>query len=192
MTNGNRDFLIIVGKLVIISAVAAALLSITYIPTQAQLKDNIAKAREEKLFEVMPQATNFEPVYGDKIINEDGDKEILYYLAKDESGNVIGYAFFKRQPGAQDIIEVAGGVTSDFSRITGMSVLSHSETPGMGAKIVEPAFKDQFKELSLNELKLSSSGGKVDSITGATISSQAVVDALSSKVESIKQLEGGR
>jgi len=190
MTDGNRDFIIIVGKLVLISAVAAALLGITYVPTQEQLKDNIAKAREQKRLEVMPLAADFEPVYGDTIINEDGDKEILYYVAKDESGNLIGYAFFKQQPGAQDVIEVAGGVTSDFGKITGMSVLSHAETPGLGAKIIEPAFKGQFKDIPLSQLKLSSSGGSIDSITGATISSQAVIDALSSKVESIKKAEG--
>lgn len=190
MTDGNRDFIIIVGKLVLISAVAAALLGITYVPTQAQLKVNTEQARVLKLSEVMPQAVDFEPVYGDTVINEDGDKEILYYLAKDGSGNLIGYAFFKQQPGAQDIIEVAGGVTSDFVQITGMSVLSHAETPGLGSKIIEPAFRQQFNGIPLSQLQLSSSGGSIDSITGATISSQAVIDALSSKVESIKRTEG--
>ncbi len=190
MTDNNRDFIVIVGKLVLISAVAAALLGITFVPTQAQLKINTEQARVQKLSEVMPQAATFDPVYGDAIINEDGDKEILYYLAKDESGNLIGYTFFKQQPGQQDIIEVAGGVTSDFGQITGMSVLSHAETPGLGAKIIEPAFKQQFNGIPLSQLQLSSSGGSIDSITGATISSQAVVDALSSKVESIKRTEG--
>jgi electron transport complex protein RnfG len=190
MTDNNRDFIVIVGKLVLIAAVAATLLGITYVPTQEQLKENIAKAREQILLEVMPLAADFEPVYGDTVINEDGDKEILYYLAKDGSGNLIGYAFFKQQPGQQDIIEVAGGVTSDFGQITGMSVLSHAETPGLGAKIIEPAFKQQFNSIPLSQLQLSSSGGSIDSITGATISSQAVIDALSSKVESIKRTEG--
>ncbi|MCC7575800.1 MAG: RnfABCDGE type electron transport complex subunit G [Methanomethylovorans sp.] len=190
MTDNNRDFIVIVGKLVLIAAVAATLLGITYVPTQEQLKENIAKAREQKLLEVMPQAATFDPVYGDTIINEDGDKEILYYLAKDGSGNLVGYAFFKRQPGSQNIIEVAGGVNSDFTQITGMSVLSHSETPGLGARIIEPAFRQQFNGIPLSQLKLSSSGGSIDSITGATISSQAVIDAMSSKVDSIKRTEG--
>jgi electron transport complex protein RnfG len=71
-----------------------------------------------------------------------------------------------------------------------MSVLSHAETPGLGSKIIEPAFRQQFNGIPLSQLQLSSSGGSIDSITGATISSQAVIDALSSKVESIKRTEG--
>jgi electron transport complex protein RnfG len=46
-----------------------------------------------------------------------------------------------------------------------------------------------FNALPLSQLSLSSSGGSIDSITGATISSKAVVDALNSKVESIKSTE---
>ena len=59
MTDGNRDFIIIVGKLVLISAVAAALLGITYVPTQAQLKVNTEQARVLKLSEVMPPGGGF-------------------------------------------------------------------------------------------------------------------------------------
>ena len=47
-------------------------------------------------------------------------------------------------------------------------MLSHAETPGLGSKIIEPAFRQQFNGVPLSQLKLSSSGGSIDSITGAT------------------------
>lgn len=188
MSDGNKEFVVVVGKLVLISVVAAALLGITYVPTQAQLQKNEQEAMNLKLLEVMPDAT-FEPVYGDQVNAETGEQEILYYRAKDTSGNLMGYAFLSSQAGAKGTIVVVGGVDSSFSTITGMSVLSQEETPGLGSKIAEDAFRNQFNALPLSQLSLSSSGGSIDSITGATISSKAVVDALNSKVESIKSAE---
>lgn len=188
MSDGNKEFAVVVGKLMIISIVAAALLGITYVPTQAQLEKNEQEAMNLKLLEVMPDAT-FESVYGDQVNAETGEKEILYYRAKDASGNIIGYTFLSSQAGAKSTIVIVGGVDSSFSKITGMSVLSQSETPGLGSKIAEAAFKDQFKDVPLSKLSLSSSGGSIDSITGATISSQAVISALNTKVQSIKSSE---
>ncbi len=65
----------------------------------------------------------------------------------------------------------------------------------MGAKIVEDSFLSQFKGLSMDEVALSRDGGKVDAITGATISSSAVVEgvkeAILKKLETSNK-EGGR
>ncbi|WMW21293.1 Rnf electron transport complex subunit RnfG [Methanolobus mangrovi] len=189
MSESNKDTIMIVGKIVIISVVAALLLGITYVPTSAQLKINEENARTSILGELIPEANNnFEPIEGD-VVDEDGNREVLYYRAKDASGNIIGYAFFKQQAGAQGPIVVAGGVDSTFSTLRGMSVLSHEETPGLGAKIVEANFQSQFADLPIASLGLSSSGGSIDAITGATISSKAVVDALNSKISEIEEAE---
>ena len=189
MSDSNKETMIVIGKLVIISVVAALLLAITYVPTSAQLKINEENSRKEILGELIPEANNnFEGVEG-AVINEEGDREVLYYRAKDASGNIIGYAFFKQQAGAQGPIVVAGGVDSSFTTLRGMNILSHEETPGLGAKIVDDAFQTQFVDLPIASLGLSSSGGSVDAITGATISSQAVVDALNSKISEIEEAE---
>jgi electron transport complex protein RnfG len=59
-------------------------------------------------------------------------------------------------------------------------VLSQSETPGLGAKCVEPSFADQFKGFSPSEKKLAvkKDGGDVDAITASTITSRAYADGL--------------
>jgi len=188
MTESRKDIAVIIGKLVLVSLIAALLLGLTYVPTQDQLKQNEIKAREEALNEVVPSASEFEPVYGDKI-NEGGEQEILYYRAFDSSGNLVGYAFFRQQSGSQSTIKLAGGVDASFNEITGMKVMKHSETPGLGAKITTEEFRSQFYNLPLKDLQLSKNGGSVDAITGATISSQAVVDALNAKVDQIKEQE---
>ncbi|WP_094227314.1 Rnf electron transport complex subunit RnfG [Methanolobus psychrotolerans] len=189
MSESNKETIVVVGKIVLISVVAAILLGITYVPTSVQLKINEENSRVAILNELIPESNNnFEPVEG-AVINEDGDREVLYYRAKDASGNIIGYAFFKQQRGSQSLIIVAGGVDSSFTTVRGMNVLSHEETPGLGAKIIEPAFRNQFTDVPLASLSLSNSGGSIDAITGATISSKAVVDALNSKISEIKEAE---
>lgn len=67
--------------------------------------------------------------------------------------------------------------------ISNIEVLEHKETPGLGNKISNPKFKDQFKGLKLAELpgeklKVKKDGGTVDAITAATISSRAFCDAV--------------
>jgi electron transport complex protein RnfG len=190
MTESNKDTAVVIGKLVLISIVAALLLGLTYVPTSEQLKINEANSKKEILGELIPEASgNFEEVYGDEV-NEDGEPVVLYYRALDPSGNIIGYAFFQQQAGAQGPLVVAGGVDSTFSTFRGMDVLNHEETPGLGAKIVEEPFQSQFVDIPVSSLGLSSSGGTIDSITGATISSQAVIDALNTKITEIEGAEG--
>nr|WP_321497436.1 Rnf electron transport complex subunit RnfG [uncultured Methanolobus sp.] len=189
MSESNKDTAIVIGKIVLISVVAALLLGVTYVPTSAQLKINEENSKKEILGALIPEANNnFEAVYGDTV-DVDGNPIVLYYRALDPSGNIIGYAFFKEQAGAQGQIVVAGGVDSTFTTFRGMDVLSHEETPGLGAKIVDDSFQSQFINIPIASLGLTSAGGSIDSITGATISSQAVVDALNTKISEIEEAE---
>jgi electron transport complex protein RnfG len=187
MSESNKDTIVVIGKLVLISVVAALLLAITYIPTQAQLEENVIAAQKAILAELVPEADSFDPVEGPE--NAEGEREVLYYRAVDGSGNIIAYAFFQQQRGSQGMLVVAGAVDSSFSNVLGMSVLSHEETPGLGAKITTPAFRNQFNDVPMQQLALSRSGGSIDAITGATISSQAVITALNTKIDQIRTAE---
>ncbi|WP_406660772.1 Rnf electron transport complex subunit RnfG [Methanolobus sp. ZRKC3] len=188
MSESSKETMDIIIKMVLISAVAAALLAVTFIPTNEQLKVNTAAAKVSILAELIPDAANFENVEG-SAVDEDGNREILYYRATDDSGNIIGYAFFKAHPGAQGPLVVAGGVDASFSTVKGMNVLSHEETPGLGAKIIDADFRGQFNNIPLSDLSLSSDGGAIDSITGATISTVAVIDAMNGKISEIQGAE---
>jgi electron transport complex protein RnfG len=187
MSESNKDIVVVIGKLVLISVVAALMLAITYIPTQAQLEENVIAAQKAILAELVPEADSFDPVEGSA--NAEGEQEVLYYRAMDGSGNIIAYAFFQQQRGSQGMIVVAGAIDSSFSNVLGMNVLSHEETPGLGARITTPAFRNQFNDVPVQQLALSRSGGSIDAITGATISSQAVITALNTKIDEIEGAE---
>jgi len=105
-------------------------------------------------------------------------------------GVQVGRAFMARKTGYGGAIDVLVGLETEGT-LRGIRVISQQETPGLGAKITEPAFLDQFSGLSVDELALRQHGGAVDAITGATISSSTLVDAV--KEVLLEQLgEGGK
>jgi electron transport complex protein RnfG len=71
------------------------------------------------------------------------------------------------------------GLAPDGTVINTM-ILEHRETPGLGTKMAEPRFKDQFvgKNPGSGKMKVKKDGGDVDAITAATISSRAFCDAI--------------
>jgi electron transport complex protein RnfG len=81
-------------------------------------------------------------------------------------------------------IEIMVGV-DEAGTVSGIEILSHAETPGLGDKITHGWFKDQFKGQSLEsaDWRVKKDGGDFDQITGATISPRAVVGAVRAGLE---------
>lgn len=176
----DKEMLGVLLKLVVLSVVAATVLGAVYIPTQEQLKIYEQEQKELALIDVMPLADHFDPVKS--------GEQILYYRALDADNNLVGYSFFHDQSGSQSVITLSGGVDTDY-KVTGVKIMSHAETPGLGAKIVESAFTDQFKGVAESDLRLSKNDGVIDAITGASISSQAVIDGIQAKIDEIQANE---
>ena len=105
--------------------------------------------------------------------------------ATDENGNTIGYVFSATSPsGYGGDVKIAVGVSNKDNAITGFTVLSHSETAGLGAKATEDDFKSQFVGKSANGINYTKTGAKsdseIDALSGATITSNAVCEAVDS------------
>lgn len=182
MKESNKEIIKIISKLVLISVVASAVLGATYVPTQEQLRLAEQRQTQETLAQLMPEAEEFEPVYAGE-----NEEEVLYYQAFDSEGNLIGYGFVTEQSGYDDDIKMAAAVDANLENMIGMDILRQAETPGKGSKITNPEFKNQFNNLPLDSLALSQNTGDVDAITGATVSSSAVVTGLNNKITEIKQ-----
>jgi electron transport complex protein RnfG len=108
----------------------------------------------------------------------------VFYRGKKDD-HVIGVAFrVVSSEGYGGNIEVMVGLLPD-GKIHGVEVLSHMETPGLGAKINEAKFKDRFKNRNLSNTTwaVKKEAGDIDGITGATISSRAVIKALKEGLE---------
>lgn len=132
----------------------------------------LAQAEEELgLRDVLPEASRFEPM-------KKGE-EIFYYKAIDIEGKLIGVVFKVTAKGYSSNIQTIAGMLID-GRINAIKVLSQDETPGLGTRVNEPKFTLQFKHI------YDFSG--VQAITGATISSRAVIESVRKKAEEIRGL----
>jgi electron transport complex protein RnfG len=106
---------------------------------------------------------------------------------------IIGWSFNASGSGFQDKIELAVAVDRDFEKIAGYDVLLSNETPGYGDQIKLSYLRDQFIGAPAGELKPVSVGeprsidAEIVTISGATISSEAVVEIISNSVTQIKE-----
>jgi electron transport complex protein RnfG len=171
-------------SLTAISLVMSAALSFVYLKTKKPIED-VAKQKEKSaIIEVMPAMQN-EPVLESWDFNG-----VTIYSVKDQE-NIIGYAVKTfTDKGFSGHIELIAGFLPDGS-IYNTEVLQHRETPGLGTKMMEPKFKDQFKGKNPAnfKLKVKKDGGEVDAITAATISSRAYCDALQKAYDAIQHTD---
>lgn len=159
--------------LAVICIAAAGLLAGVYSLTKPKILAQAQAGEEASLKEVIPEAENFEPIKK--------GKTTLYYRAVDKEGKFIGAAFKAYGDGYASDIETVVGMLKDGT-ITAIKVISQNETPGLGTRVTEPDFTRQFNRINIQNLD------EVQAITGATISSTAVIDSVKERAHIIKGL----
>lgn len=156
-------------RLTILCAIASAAIAWVYLETKPRIdleeQRRLILARKE----VLTQASKFE----EKSISE---KE-TYVQGYDENGKPVGRIAETKKRGYAAMIRVLVGVDTSY-KVTKVKILDEMETPGLGAKIKEKKFLEQFPGKTIEELKLKRDKGAIDAVTGATISSRAVIDAV--------------
>ena len=157
-----------------------------YESTLPTITANKARELREAVFKVLPGVSAMQ-----QFAYRGGELVVAWKLAKDEKavyggyddeGNFVGYAIPGAGPGFQDTIGLLYGYTPERKLVLGMEVLESRETPGLGDKIYKDAeFVGGFSALSVDpeivavKKGTSSRPNEIDAITGATISSKAVV-----------------
>ena len=167
--------------LLVICLVCSALLAGVYALTKEPI-DAAAKAKNEAAIkEVLPDAAV--AIEEARTVEFEG-ASYVYNLAYDAQGNTVGCAVDVAPVGFGGPIVIKVGFNAD-GVIWNTKVLSQAETPGLGAKCVEPAFSSQFKGFDPSQKKLAvkKDGGDVDAITASTITSRAYADGLALAVK---------
>lgn len=129
--------------------------------------------------------------FTEQIETKEIDEEKIYLLEKD--GKVEAYAYPVGGPGLWGSIEAYAGVSADYSTLVGVDFISHSETPGLGGRIDEEWYKEQFRGIDLEDSSKEyivyppAADANIDGITGATQTSQAVRKFLNEDIEKIKE-----
>lgn len=163
-------------SLLLISAVMAAALGFVYSVTKEPI-EKANKAKEiQAIKEVLP-AFNNDPTLEVKVI-----EGLTFYPASKDGKNVGVAVKTYTEKAFSGRFDMMVGFNPDGS-IHNTVVLDQKETPGLGTKMKEPKFKDQFNNLNIGtlngkEVKVKKDGGSIDAITAATITSRAFCDGV--------------
>lgn len=171
--------------LLLICLVATTLLAGTNLITSEKIALNAVEKENSSRMVVLPDAGDFSEV----TTLESG---ITYCAGLDKDGNTIGYVFTSGAKGYGGTVAVMVGLDTE-GVITGIEILSHSETPGLGANATGEAFKSRFngKSGQLTVDKNSNDGQNIQAITAATITSKAVVSAVNAVIGEFETVLGG-
>lgn len=167
--------------LLCITLVAGLCLSFVYELTKGPIANAELQAKAASYKAVMAEADEFGELSEeqDKLLEEmEAVNEVL--TAKDKDGNVIGYVMsVTTNNGYAGEIIVALGVNAEF-KVTGFAPLSHSESPGFGARMGDDDIKASFVGVA--------SGAEFDGISGATITSNALRETVDTAIQTAKTL----
>ncbi|WP_297286076.1 FMN-binding protein [uncultured Brachyspira sp.] len=164
--------------------IAGFLLSFVYSSFEKDILANNEKTVLNGVKAVIPNADNIEGPISE-------NAAYPYYIGKKADGSVAGYAILSSAGGYNGQNKVLVGFSDDAATITGIVVTEQAETPGLGAKIVEPSFRNQFTNKSsvvpltvVKGIKPEEAlDAQIAAISGATISSTSVVTAVNSANE---------
>ncbi|MBD3379722.1 MAG: FMN-binding protein [Candidatus Omnitrophica bacterium] len=179
---GNDIFRIIVSLAIVGSASGMALVFV-YNYASPKISINIKHETEKAIRNIFP---------GTEKVGKTSEKGV--YKAESGKGELLGYAFVAEGNGYQGIIRLIAGVDPAITEMKGMEVLESSETPGLGAEIANPPFRNQFSGLKLDHAieyvknQKPQEDYQIEAITGATISSRAVVNILNKRIDEVRKL----
>lgn len=187
-----------------ITVVSGLLLGLVYGITKEPIAAAQENAKQEAFQAVLPDAASFE-TYEDfdsesasALLKENGytEEDITEAaVGKDAGGETVGYVVnVTTHEGYGGDIQISVGIASDGT-VKGIEMLSISETAGLGMKAAETEFKDQFKDKNVERFSYTKTGESgddmIDAISGATITTNAVVNAVDSALVYYQNELGG-
>ena len=181
----NKNIGKLVFTLTIIGIISALSLAFVYEWTTPYIEKHAAKARENGIFEVIPEAESYKKV----------TKKGKTFYEGYKSGQKVGVAIIENGPGFQGMIKLMVGADPANGEIYGIKILAHEETPGLGANITTDSYKSNFKGKPFGEYDVvkrkTTDPYKVEAIAGATISSRKVTEIVEDAVDKIQDAYGG-
>jgi electron transport complex protein RnfG len=166
--------------IILTAVVAVSVTALTYTDrfTRGEIEAQMETETEAMLSEMFPEMSRYELANDIYTIYSNGDR--------------LGYAFIATGKGYGGDIDILVGL-EDENTVKGITIISNEETPGLGTRITEPSFTNHFEGLSIDEVALRGEGGEIDAITGSTISSAAVIDAVRAAAqEKVRSIEEGQ
>ncbi|MEG0546759.1 MAG: RnfABCDGE type electron transport complex subunit G [Oscillospiraceae bacterium] len=182
-----KSILIPTTSLLVICIVVTALLAVTNAITAPKIAALSAENEEKAKKSVLTVATEFSE---EKTINS-GDTELKYFDGISETKENVGYVFLTSKKGYGGDIKIMVGVSSD-GKVAGVQILQIDETAGLGMNAKKESFLSQFtgKSGKIGVSKTSPKENEIQALTGATITSAAMADAVNIALSAYETLKG--
>ena len=170
--------------LFITAAITIAALSVVHTLTLEPIETQKRKTQEAAMREVLPGAGEYREIPAEK----SGSIVAVYEGrpgGKGSSGSLVGYVVQLAPEGYSGAIDLIAGISVPDKKITGVRVLRHSETPGLGALAVKEDFYRRYdgKELlPLGVVRASPGEQEIQAITSATITTRAITRAVNEAI----------
>jgi len=166
-----------------VCVICAFFLAFVYGVAKDKIEINAKKRMEDAISSLAPEAATIKKI--------EAGTGIIYQLI-DAKNDLIGYTFLAEGQGYQGKIKILAAIDPSLEYLKGIEIIELIETPGLGAKIQDIPFRKQFNELkvspSIECLKGDSTrNNQVKAITGATVSSRAVVNILNKRIEELRK-----
>lgn len=191
--------------LLVITLIAGLALSGVYVMTKDTIEENKAAANKAALMQVLPEAADFTTdaelqarlaAQGDSYNPSFGGAKIQgAAVGVDASGNSVGYAVTVFNSDSYDGgLTLVVGIREDGT-VNSISFTELHDTAGMGMKCGDPEFKDQFNNVKVEKFTLNKAGGSteddvIDSVSGASMTSGAVVNAVNAALDFVSDRIG--
>ena len=179
--------------LTVITLVSGLLLGLVNDITAGPIASQQAKEKEEAYKAVFAEDTDLESYLDENGFKAQNIDEVM--LAKDDQGNELGYAFtVTTSEGYGGDIQFAMGVQDDGT-LNGISILSISETAGLGMRATTDDFKNQFKDKNVEKFTYTKTGAtsddEIDALSGATITTNAMTNGVNAGLAAFRYEKGG-
>ena len=190
-----RDLIKPTISLFLICAVVTAALAFTYVGTKDVIAGRAVQDAENARKEVLSGAEAFEPIedFGTVTASKPELSMVKEAYKAVVGGSAAGYVFSIDSKGYGGDIRITVGIDKD-GKVTGVKIGDNKETPGLGSKASEAPFMSQFDNLVPKEPLKVVKGKKakpeeIDAISGATITSKAVVKAVQAAVDAASEIK---
>lgn len=178
--------------LTVIAMLSGVILSQVHNITYGPIQDNLARGLHGSIFQVLPNAESVRVIEAHAELFEDDsttlravedsdDEPLMLYQGLDADGEVVGFSYVSEQSGYGGLIKVMVGVDHESETILGITIVEHVETPGIGTRIEEEGFRNQFIGKTVDDPIVL--GNDIDNISGATVSARAVTEAVRRDLE---------
>lgn len=183
-----REILRMIVVLSVIGTASGLTLASLKQATRERIEEQVLTHVQGPALDAVLPAHDNNPIIDRRRLTLPGASQVTIYPAL-QGGRLQGLAIEGHGPGYGGSVGVMVAFDPARDQVAAIGVTTHSETPGLGTRVFQPAVTDRYRGHGLDRLDLKPGGGDIDAVSGATYSSRALVAAVRQAAEAYRILK---